>query len=92
MHFECKNIGTKNSNIRKRFYYQDDAFAEMIDGGGGERVSSGFEWRIVVICGDRLEREVVYAVFSEDSGEARFGVADCVGGGQRVSARDKEVQ
>ena len=70
--------------------YQDDAFAEMIDGGGAKSVSSGFEWPIVVIGGDFLEREVVYAVGSEDRGEARFGVADWVGGGNRVRVSDRE--
>lgn len=50
----------------------------MVDRRGAEGVSSGVEGPVVVIGGDLLEGEVVYAVRSEDSGEASFGVADCV--------------
>lgn len=52
----------------------------MFDRRGAEGVSSGFERPVVVIGGDLLEGEVVYAVRSEDGGEASFGVGDCVNG------------
>lgn len=53
--------------------YQDNAFAEVVDGRGTEDVSSGFEGGIVVIEGDSPEREVSHAVGAEDGGEAGFG-------------------
>ena len=48
--------------------YQDNALAEVIDGGGTEDVSSGFERPIEVIRRHSLESEVSYAIRAKNGG------------------------
>jgi hypothetical protein len=68
----------------------------MFDRRGAEGVSSGVEGPVVVIRGDLLEGEVVYAVRSEDGRKASFGVAGCVNRGREgrreVLGRARELQ
>lgn len=61
---------------------QNDALAEMVDGGGGKDVTAGFEGPVVVIGGDGFEGEVTNCVCAEDGGEAVFsGGSRVIGGG-----------
>lgn len=53
----------------------------MVDGGGGEDVSPGFEGPVVVIGRDALEGEVTNSVSAEDGGEAAFSGGRVIGGG-----------
>ena len=67
-------MGQRKNDIRG---YQDNALAEVIDGGGTEDVSSGFESPIVVIGRHALESEVSYASGMK-SGEAGFNIGGSV--------------
>lgn len=61
-----------NEESRK---YQDDAFAEMIDGCSSEGVPSSLERPVVVIGGDLLEAEILHSMAPENGREPSFGVA-----------------
>ena len=68
-------MGQRKNDIRG---YQDNALAEVIDGGGTEDVSSGFESPIVVIGRHALESEVSYAIGMKNGGEAGFNIGGSV--------------
>lgn len=54
---------------------QNDAFAEMVNGGGAKGIATGFEGPIVVIGSDPLEGEVVNAVTAQNGREASDSVS-----------------
>lgn len=69
--------------------HQNDALAEMVDGGGIKNVPSRFERPIVVIGGHSLEGEVVDSVGSENGRKSSHSVAICAIRGNRGRCRVK---
>lgn len=68
--------------------YKNDAFAEMVDGGGAKDIPSGFDWPVIVIGGHSLENKIADVVGPENRREASFRAA--IGVGNRSRRRDGE--